>query len=97
MFGIVPKLGIDNEFQYRTKFGSLLSFLLLGIVGVATWVYGKDMYYKSNPNSIFTEETTTHPSKYKINKDNLNFCFGITDFKNRYFIDETIYELKLEQ
>lgn len=54
-------------------FGSFLTFLLFGVVVMACWVYGKDMHYRENPNSIFTEESTTHPEKFKINKDTMNF------------------------
>lgn len=47
--------------------------LLLFIVIVASYIYGKDIVFKENPNSIFTEESVDHPHKYDITKDTLNF------------------------
>lgn len=46
---------------------------LLVVICIAIWIYGNDMYYKENPSYIYTEASTDHPEKFKINKDTLNF------------------------
>lgn len=73
MFGVAPKLGIDNDFKYQTKFGAILTMLLSWVICVAAWVYGNDLYFRENPNSIYTEESTEHPERFKIDKNSLNF------------------------
>lgn len=42
----------------------MLSFLLLAVVVISCWIYGKDMYFRENPASIFVEESTTHPERF---------------------------------
>lgn len=51
-----------------------MSFLLLICVTVAIWVYGKEMYYKENPNTTTTEKITKSPTKYVLSKENFNFA-----------------------
>lgn len=51
-FGVQPKLYTDSHTKYNTTFGASLTYLLFIVVVGACWVYGKDMYYKENPNSI---------------------------------------------
>lgn len=46
MFGTAPRLGIDDDFKFQTKFGSFLSVLLFFIICAAMWIYGNDIIYK---------------------------------------------------
>lgn len=48
--------------------------MLMLIIIISCWIYGKDMYYRENPASIFVEESTNHPELFKIRKDNMNFA-----------------------
>lgn len=47
--------------------------LLFFIIGLTAWTYGNDLYYKENPNSIYTEKSTEHPEYFKVNKNTMNF------------------------
>ena len=73
MFGVPPRFFIDEKTKFKTGFGSLLTFCLIGIVFIGSWVYGNDIYYREKPNTIFTEESTTSPELFKIDKDTFNF------------------------
>lgn len=64
VLGVIPKLSIDGDIKYQTKFGSILSFILFSIVCCALWVYGKDIYYKKNPSSIQTDAVNKHPEYF---------------------------------
>lgn len=51
-----------------------MSFLLFCCVIIAVWVYGKEMYYKENPNTTQSEIITKSPSRYDFNKKNFNMA-----------------------
>lgn len=72
IFGVTPKLFINNNVKFNTSFGTMLTVFLLAIIGIASWVYGNDIIYKKNPNSIFTEESTEHPEIFKLGKNTMN-------------------------
>lgn len=38
-----------------------MSFILYICIGIAFWVYGKELYYKENPNTTISELVTNSP------------------------------------
>ena len=68
LFGVSPKLYIDNQEKYRTKFGVSLSFTLFVSVILACWIYGKDMYYRKNPNIAVSEIINKNPHRFDFTK-----------------------------
>lgn len=41
---------------YQSFYGSFLTFLLFGIAIVSVFYYGKEIFEKENPITVFTEE-----------------------------------------
>lgn len=74
IFGCNPQFYINNETKFRTTFGAILSLILVGIVAIACWIYGNDIYYKRNPSVSQSEEFTLSPEFFKINKNTMNFA-----------------------
>lgn len=48
-------------------------FINLGIILIiATWVYGKDIFYRENPKITNVELITKHPERYNLTQDKFN-------------------------
>lgn len=46
IFGIEPKLFVNDNIKYNSNFGGFLTIILFGVVITAFYVYGNDMHYK---------------------------------------------------
>mgnify|MGYP000335806894 CR=1 FL=1 len=74
IFGVPPRLFIENSSKFKTNFGLFLTLLLLGLVVCTFWVYGNDIYYREKPITIFTEESQPDPPLVNVKNNTLNFA-----------------------
>ncbi|KRX05816.1 hypothetical protein PPERSA_02348 [Pseudocohnilembus persalinus] len=95
IYGVEPKLFIDQQNKYKTKFGAFLSFLTLTILLVGCWIYGKELYYKQNPYTTISDVAVKNPERYNLTSQNFNFAFGLQNSNWIHYIDPTVYEFKL--
>lgn len=73
-FGTHPHLFFQNKKVYRSNQGVFFTLLFGICILVALWVYGKELIYRENPKTTYTETYNKHPSRYNITKDQFNFA-----------------------
>ena len=64
IFGYKPSFYIQRDKTYKTNFGGFLVILLVGITIFSSMYYAKDIFYKKNPSTIFTEEYVQQPEPF---------------------------------
>ena len=74
IFGYKPSFYIHNDKAYKTNFGGILVILLLGITIFSSMYYAKDIFYKQNPSTIYTEEFTNSPPPFIFSKTQKNIA-----------------------
>lgn len=74
LFGVQPKVYMDNKEKFQTKFGSFMSFMLFICVCIAIWIYGKELILREKPTATVTEKITKSPTKFNLNNTVFNFA-----------------------
>jgi hypothetical protein len=70
---------INSHLNYKTKFGGVISFLNVIILGFLIYSFGEDFFLRTNPKYL---QQTIYPAKYNnytINNKNFSFAFRIED------------------
>lgn len=49
IFGYSPTLEINKSKNYKTKFSSAISILIILTTILAVWLFGKEIFYKQKP------------------------------------------------
>jgi hypothetical protein len=77
VFGLRPQLYFKYQDHSATRFGLLLSLLLLIFTIFCFFYFGKDLYYRTNPIIIFNEEYEPFPEKFVLDPEETPFVVEI--------------------
>lgn len=80
LFGAEIKLNFNGKPQYLTNFGLNLSFLFLMLIGLFTFLIGRDFIKRHNPKSSYTSAFNENYLNIDLNTYEFNFMFGFVDF-----------------
>lgn len=51
----------------------LFTFIFGTCVLIAMWVYGKELIYKENPLTLYSEKYSKHPERFDLKKNKFQF------------------------
>jgi hypothetical protein len=88
LFGENVQLNIKGEHKIKTIFGAILTLMTASLLMGATWLMGKDMFYKQEPMTDIQEVLYTNRSFYNLNKHTFPIAFCL----QRY--DQTVWDIK---
>lgn len=93
--GCEPKLYINSDTTFSTKFGGIITILLAIIISVLFLLFGKDFYYRINP--IVITEFGTYPSYpvYYLDSSNFTLAVAIEDDQSMVWKNDSEIYLQL--
>jgi hypothetical protein len=95
LFGVEPKLLYKNSTQYKTSLGGFLSIIVGITFALAFYAFGKDIFEKELPTTIFSNNYYISPERFNLTQDNFNFFIGIQGTDYEYYIDPTIINVNV--
>lgn len=95
MFGVKPKLMYNNSSRYNSILGGFLSILVGITFALGFYAFGKEIFLKQLPTTIFSNEYYTSPERFNLTNDKFNFFIGIENINFEYYIDPSIINVKL--
>jgi len=105
IFGYMPSFNINNNRNFKTFFGSLISSIVVMLIIACIWEFGREIIYKITPHVIEYLEHNPKIAK-SINLTNDNFILGFTINKNSpnqddvpeiITIDNSLFNIKVNQ
>ena len=76
LYGKTFQFTVFKKELYKTEFGGLLSILSILSIMCSIIYFGKDFFYRQNPNYIY--QASTLPSYPIVNIDNSNFYLSLS-------------------
>jgi hypothetical protein len=95
IFGEKVKIYINRKESIQSTLGGILTIIMFSLLATATWLIGKDIFFKKSPFSYQESlKRTNYPS---LNITRQSFPFGIqaTDFNSVILNDETYINMKV--
>ena len=85
--------------KYSTVIGQMASWILIGIYLAVFMNFGKNMIYRKNPQSIFSQIVTPDPANVNLDKLEFFMALGLQDLRNlsAHYIDDSIYRVEMVQ
>jgi len=81
--------------KYNSLTGGVFTILLFFLSICASFFFGKELYLKQDPTVILSNFFENDPAPFNLTKNNLNFFIGIQNTDFNYYIDPTIYTIKI--
>lgn len=98
IFGVRPALYFKNKKKTGTLFGLCLSFLLISFTFVCFFFFGQDLYSRTNPQILYSEEYTPLPQEFVIDPEKSPFLLEINDpFAQIYYKNPNIVRMTVSQ
>ena len=95
IFGLKIQLNYKRNETHKTVFGGFLTIILYCLFGIAIYYFGKELYEKKEPTTIYNEEFIENPKSFFINNRTFPFSIGLEDGNtSRHYIDEQIFTLE---
>ena len=67
---------------------------MMGMVVVTLYYFGKELFERKQPRSLFSKEYQLNPEFAQIGPKNFPIAFGVQDFTYAHYIDESVYYLE---
>jgi hypothetical protein len=98
IYGSKPVLKVGRLESFKTRFGTLLTFISILSMFSAFIYFSLDLFSNNNPKLVLSIRNIFNPPKYHLSNENYGFAFGLQDI-NTYnqFIDEAIYQARAFQ
>lgn len=93
--GITPQFLINRKTEYKTLTGGILSILLIIFYIMACIVFGEELIKKQNPTVLISSIFQNEPEQFNLTKKNFGFFVGLQGSDYEYYIDPTVYNLKM--
>lgn len=80
IFGFIPSFNINKSKNFKTLFGSLISIIVITLIILSIWQFGREILYKLSPSvmeSIYIDENMKNLVLTKT-----NFIFGFSFSQN---------------
>ena len=95
IFGHYFNFTIFNKVTHRTYVGGILSILTICTTLASTLYFGKDFWFKTNPNTYIDRIQNLDYPKYLINESNLVVGFRVEDSNLNLFDESSFFEFKV--
>lgn len=70
---------IDDRLRFTTGFGGVISLIVVTIIIIFAWLFGKDMIYKENPKLIIKDDILPYFPVVNLNYTYFFFAFRVED------------------
>lgn len=80
LLGESPSLYFNNEEKIKTKFGSIITFVILILIIILFWGFGQDFFKRTNPNMSFETVNPLYSPKLLLNENNFDLAVRFEDF-----------------
>lgn len=97
IFGFSPRFTILREKTFNTLYGFIMSILILGTIIYSIWHFGNEIFFKDKPRVIMTTYNDANPLRINLTDADFMIALGLQRPSYDFFIDETIYELIVNQ
>ncbi|KAL4463970.1 hypothetical protein ABPG74_005907 [Tetrahymena malaccensis] len=94
LFGSQVSVRFKGSQIYKTKFGALVSVILVAIIFLRLGVLVYSVINGRNPTVLFQERPVQDPKLFTITPDTLSLAIGITDISYNYYIDNSIFTIQ---
>ena len=93
------RISFKKRQSFSTLIGRIASWLLIGIYLAVFINFGKNMFYKSDPQSIYSQIVSPDPENLNLNKVGFFMAFGLQDLRKNsaHYIDDSIYRVEVVQ
>jgi hypothetical protein len=95
IFGVEPKLLYNNSSKHTTVLGGILSIIVGITFALGFYAFGKEIFLKELPTTIFSNEFSKAPERFNLTQDKFNFFIGVQDINFDYYIDPSIVNVKV--
>lgn len=89
--GESPSLYFNNDGKIKTKFGSIMSLIILLLLIALFWGLGQDFFKRSNPNMSYETVNPLNSYKLMLNEDNFEVAFRFEDFDMNHIENNILY------
>ena len=96
MFGLSFTLNTFGKAKYKTKSGGGLTLFSLCIVGLFTYLFGLDFFFKENPNLVESNLVHLETKKVDLDYSKLAFMFRLENGSSKPFLDQKAIPQKLQ-
>ena len=93
LFGHSPTFIINNNLQYKTFFGGILSILAIIIAVITTIFFSQELFLKKSPSVNLNTESNLNPDILHY-FDNFEFIIGVQNESYTVTIDESLFYAK---
>ena len=76
-FGSQIKFAFKKNQIHRTFYGGIFTLFSYILIILVSFYFGQDLWIRSNPNTVFSEEIVDMPERFDINHESLSFVFGL--------------------
>ncbi|KAL4465518.1 hypothetical protein ABPG72_001621 [Tetrahymena utriculariae] len=98
IYGVGLSLRYNQDQYFQTKFGGVITLIVVFLIGVQIIFSLKEMIDKKNPQVIQSEQYNSNPERFDMKFDTFNFCLGVQHSGNySHYVDESIYEIIARQ
>ncbi|KAL4427197.1 hypothetical protein ABPG74_013401 [Tetrahymena malaccensis] len=98
IYGVGLSLRYNQDQYFQTKFGGVITMLVVLLISVQVIFSLKEMIDKKNPEVIQSEQYNPNPERFDMKYDTFNFCVGVQYSGNfSHYIDESVYEVVAKQ
>jgi hypothetical protein len=96
IFGYTPTLEINKTKNYKTKFSSAVSILIILTTIVAVWLFGKELFYKEKPYVILSKYHDADPHRTEFNDNNYIMALGLQNPDYSLYANDSIYTMQVK-
>ncbi|KAL4512423.1 hypothetical protein ABPG72_005425 [Tetrahymena utriculariae] len=97
IYGQKVQLNLNKKQNYNTVFGGIFSLFVFGLLLTGCWFFGKELFYKQNPQVISQERVVDCPKRIDVKPDNLIIMMGVSNGSTQSFSDPTIFTVNAIQ
>lgn len=91
LLGESPTLYFNNEEKIKTKFGSIMTFVILIFIIILFWGFGQDFFKRTNPNMSFETVNPLYSPKLLLNENNFDLAVRFEDFHMNHVKNTVLY------
>jgi hypothetical protein len=95
LFGVEPKINIQQSEKFNTIFGGLISILFYISILLGFFYFSQELVTKSNPTVILSNQYDIEPKRFDLTNNKFNFFIAIQDENSAYYIDYSIFTVKI--
>src|SRR5689334_18231375 len=90
-----PRLLFQKQEIQKTLLGGIFSIIIIISMFAGVGYFGKELFIKSNPITIFSKVFDYNPREYNLTLKTFNLFFGVSDAHYQYYMDPTIYNIEV--